>query len=340
MDYIKILQELSISNGVSGGEGKTRDILLEYLKKYSNNIKIDNLGNILCVIKEAKNSEKMIMLDAHIDEVGMIVRYIDDNGFIKVSNCGGVDNRILGSQRVIVHGIEDIIGTVSSKPPHLMKKNETNQVVDISDIIIDVGYSKENLEKIVSVGDYITFESDPKIILNNRFIGKALDDRAGAVCILKVLEDLDIDNISCGLSILFSVQEEVGTRGAEVGCYTINPDIAIAVDVSFAHTVDADITKCGYLGEGSMIGISPILSKEISDKFIEISKRKDIKYQLEIMGGKTGTNADKFSVSRNGVKTGLISIPLRYMHTPIEMISIEDLNSVSSILQIFIQEVE
>ncbi|MBP0959187.1 MAG: M20/M25/M40 family metallo-hydrolase [Oscillospiraceae bacterium] len=230
-----------------------------------------------------------------------------------------------------------LCGVFVSVPPHLASEEKP---LAVNEMYIDTGYSKEELEKIVSLGDTISFDTTFKKLLGNRVSGSALDDRSGVVAILYALEFLKNENLNCELQILFSTEEEVGERGAATGAFYLNPDIAIAVDVSFAYASGEKEDKCGKMGKGVMIGISPSLDRELSHTLISIAKEKNIPYQTEVMNGRTGTNADRFSVNRKGAKASTLSIPLKYMHTPTEIIDTEDIVSVSKLIAEYVKGVK
>lgn len=268
----------------------------------------------------------------------MIVTYITDDGFIKAGNVGGLDRRLLPAQQITVHGTEKIKGVICSVPPHL--SNGESSVLKMEDVSVDTGYSKAELEKIVMQGDMITFDTCYTELLENRITASALDDRCGIAAVLYALDCLKAEKLNCNVTVLFSSQEELGERGAKIAAYEINPDIALAVDVSFGYTAGDNAAECGKLGEGAMIGISPSLLREISNKLIETAKKKNIPYQIEVMSGLTSTNADRFSVSRNGVKACTVSIPLRYMHTPVEVIDLKDVELTGRLIAEYLKEVQ
>lgn len=334
MDLKKIIFSLVSADGVSGNEKNAAETALELLKKYTDNAFIKN-GNVIGHIGERSEGKPHILVDAHIDQIGMICSYISDDGFIKAGNIGGLDRRILAAQQVTVHGRENIAGIICSVPPHL--SDGESKVPSMGEFSIDTGYSKEELEKIVSVGDTISFASGFRELVNNRICGHSLDDRCGVAAILYMLELLKNENPPCSLTILFSSQEEVGERGAVIAVNEINPDIAIAVDVSFALSAGESEEKCGKTGGGCMIGIAPVLDRKISSELIAIAEDKEIPYQIEVMGGTTGTNADRFSIAGNGVRTVTCSIPLRYMHTPAEVIEISDVENTAVLLAEYIR---
>lgn len=331
-DTKEVLKTLCLSCGVSGSESSTCVLAAEMLKPYSRRINRDCFGNVYAVIREPEPGQPVVMLEAHIDEIGLIVTHIGENGFLKVANCGGADRRLLLAQQVTVHGKRDITGVITSKPPHLESSEESKKTPEIDSIAIDIGMSKEEAEQAVSLGDKISFAASFRELKNNRISAKAIDDRGGMTAVLFALEQLKEQPLCCGLTVLFSAQEELGERGAAIGGFRAKPDICIAVDVSFGYTSDAPEHKCGKMGAGAMIGIAPSLNPEIISGLIDAAMKNGIPYQLEIMNGETSTDADTIGVSGGGVRTGLVSIPIRYMHTPIETVVTDDIEAVGRLL--------
>lgn len=336
MDLKKITMSLADARGVSGDENEAAQLALSYLKEYTNDCCIKN-GNVIGNFGKRENGRKHVLIDAHIDQIGFVVSYITDDGFLKVSNCGGIDRRLLLAQQVTVMGKEKIKGVICSVPPHLEK--DDSKVPEISDICIDIGMTKEDAEKIVSLGDKIVFDQQCAELLGDRITGAALDDRCGVAAILYAVDKLKNEKLNCSYTVLFSTQEEVGERGAKIGVFDIAPDIALAVDVSFALTADDSELKCGKMGKGCMIGFAPTLDRELSKQLTETAKRNGLPFQLEIMNGETGTNADRFSVNCGGVKACTLSIPLKYMHTPVEVISMSDVSNTGELIAAYIKEV-
>lgn len=328
---------LSEACGAAGNEENAALAALEMLKEYCPDAEIRN-GNVVGTLSSFKEGLPSLLIDAHIDQIGFIVTYITDDGFIKVGNLGGIDRRLLPAQQVVIHGKQDVKGIICSVPPHL--SDGENEVLTIDDVAIDTGMSKAELEKIVSYGDSITFDVKCRELLGERITGGALDDRCGIAAVLYALELLRDCKTKYNITVLFSAQEELGERGAKIGAYEINPDVALAVDVSFAYAVGENENKCGCLAKGPMIGISPSLSREISEELISAAEKNSIPYQLEVMNGLTSTNADRFSVNREGAKACTVSIPLRYMHTPVEVIDIEDVKLTGQLIAEFAKEAE
>ncbi|MBE6841981.1 MAG: M20/M25/M40 family metallo-hydrolase [Ruminococcus sp.] len=334
-----LLSKLSDMYCVSGDEVTSLEKFVDFLEGRYNNECILSGGNIIMNFGKREQGKKHVLIDAHIDEIGFVCSYIDDEGFIVPANVGGMDYRLFPAQQVVVHGKKDIPGIISSVPPHLSDGNGV--ISSASDLLIDTGYTKEQLEELVRPGDTVSFATKTAELLNDRMCGKSFDDRAGVAAVIKMLDVLkEYDDISCSYTVLFSATEEVGQRGAKTACFDIAPDIAIAVDMGFAVSTGEDAKKCGEMGKGPMIGVSPSLSREITDMLICTANKRGISYQKEIMSGLTGTNADRFGISGCGVKTCTCSIPLRYMHTAAEVVDVNDIEATAELLAEFIREVK
>lgn len=328
---IELLKELTQTVGVSGCEENITALLKKKLSLYGD-VTVDSMNNVFCTFGEGYH----FLLDAHLDEIGLIVTDITDDGFIKFSNCGGIDARPLPAMEVSVWGREEVKGVISTLPPHLQSASDEKKIPKLSELTIDTGLTKDKLEKLVSLGDRITFKRNFTPLLNGLVSASCLDDRSGVAAILMCLDELK--NLGCKVTVMFSSQEEVGTRGAKVGPYAKSVDEAISVDVSFALTPGCDKSECGELSKGAMIGFSPILDKEISRKLVDAAEKNNIPYQCEIMSGRTGTNADVISISERGIKTALISIPEKYMHQRVEVVDTADVESVSRLICAYIKE--
>ncbi len=337
MQLIKSLELLSNAAG-AGGLTDAADTAQAILKEYCDNIERDALGSVIGRINCGKKDAKLLLLEAHIDEIGLIVTRIDDDGFVYAENCGGVDKRSLAAAEVIIHGDKPYVGIFCSLPPHLKNGQDKDKLPDISDMGIDVGMSAKKARGCIRPGDRITFHPNFKNLSNTHVCGKSMDDRAGVASILYCLEILRKIDLCCNIAVVFAVQEELGCRGSAVSAYRVAPDFAIAVDVSFAHTPDAEKSKCGVLGKGPMIGYSPTLDFDMTNKLKNIAKDNNIPYQKEVMGGTTGTDAESISDVRTGTKTALLSIPLRYMHTPNEIVDIRDIENTGRLMALFAQK--
>lgn len=325
---------LADCNGVSGDEREAAELALSCLKQYTDDCFIKN-NNVIGHLG-VKGGKPHILIDAHIDRIGLVVTYITEDGFLKFSGCGGIDRRLLFAQQVTVLGKKPIAGIICSMPPHLEK--DESSVPEMEDICIDIGMSKSQAEQVVSLGDKIVFLARCKKLQGDKITGAALDDRSGVGAILRALEFVKNDNLNCEITVLFSAQEEVGERGAKIAAFEINPDIAIAVDVSFALTSDDKEEKCGKMGKGCMIGFSPVLDRELSEKMKELAEKNNLPCQIEVMAGETGTNADRFSVNNSGARAVTLSIPLKYMHTPVEVISLSDVENTARLIAAYVKE--
>lgn len=329
MDIKETLFRLSDLSAV-GSITEAADLAFELLSKYADTARA---GGLTVIGKLKGKSDYTIMLDAHIDEVGFIVTDVDENGFITAAKCGGIDLRTLPARPVTVHGKKDIAAVFCSTPPHLSKGDEVFD--DISKLKLDTGLG-EKAQDIVSVGDYITYRTKANSLFGSRVTGKSFDDRAGVVCLLELAERLSKKQLPCNVVFSICDGEELGLRGAKTSAFRIQPDEAVAIDVSFGDGPDISPDDCGKLSGGAMVGISPVLDRRISDRLTDIAKTEGIPYQTEVMGGRTSTDGDVISVTANGVRTGLLSIPLRNMHTDVEVIDTEDIKSVCDILESYI----
>lgn len=318
-----------LSNAVSIGDitdasAKACQILSKYTEATQKGINV--------VGKLAGEGDYTLMLEAHIDEVGFVVTDVDQDGFLTVKNCGGIDLRMLPARAVTIHGKEQITGVFCATPPHLGGPKEYD---DISALKIDTLLG-EKAQELISVGDFVTFNTKACELQNGRITGKSLDNRAGVASLLLLSERLQGKKLPYNVVFAFTDAEELGNRGAITTSFAQSPDEAIVIDVSFADAPDVPSNECGSLGGGAMIGMSPVLDKEMSKKFVAIAKENNFNYQTEVMGSRTGTNGDVISVSKSGVKTGLLSIPLRNMHTDCEIIDIKDIENVCDLLENYI----
>ena len=330
-----ILTKLCACTTVSGNELENF-LLIKKLLPENTLLESDNNGNIVATLGNS-NSDNIILLDAHNDQIGFIVTYIDEKGFIKVSNCGGIDRRVLLGSVVTVKGKYDIKGIICCLPPHLSDGGE-DKAPSVDSIYIDTGLSKEDVTALVSLGDRVVINATPKKLLGTRFTGVGLDNKAGVATIIKVAHLLSNEELNCCVKLLFSCQEETGFLGSKTASFSISPKCAIVVDVSFATQPSVPSEKCGVMSKGPMIGIAPILNKDIFAYLKNIAENNNIPYQIEVMNSTTGTNADAITISKGGVPTGLVSIPLRNMHTQAEVVDMQDIDNSAQLIATFIKE--
>ena len=331
MNTTELLKKLTSAVGVSGMENNVSALLADMLKQYGE-VTVDDMNNVVCTFGKGKH----FLLDAHLDEIGFIVKAITNDGFIKVDKCGGIDERMLLASEVSVWGKKEVRGVISNLPPHLQKSGE-KKPPKIDEIAIDVGMTKAEAEEIISLGDRVTFKRNFNELVGTQVCSNVLDDRSGVASILLAVEKLK--NVDAKITVCFSSQEEVGTRGAKTVAYGKDVDEAIVVDVSFGYTPMCKKSDCGEIGKGVMIGVAPILDSAMSNKMQEIAKAKNIPYQIEVMGGgHTGTNADVITINQRGIKASLLSIPEKYMHSPIEIVDTKDVEATADLICEYIME--
>ena len=342
MQNKELLKTLSEAAGISGFENNMADIISDAFSSYSDEIVKDKLGNLRAVKWADNKSDNTadIMLAAHMDEIGLMVKSIDENGFIKFTNIGGVDARTLLSQEVIIHGSENICGIIGAKPPHLLNDKESSKSPGLDKLFIDTGLNKEKIEKIIEIGDMITLDRNFISMENEVVSAKALDDRAGVVMLYECLKELSYLKTKVNVHAVATVQEEVGVRGATTSTYNIDPDIGIAVDVCHADMPGVENDMVVDMGEGAAIAFGPHVHKKIFKKLKEIANEMGISYQVEPWPHPAGTDAWAIQISRGGVASALISIPLRYMHTSVETISMKDVKAGGKLLAQFIARID
>jgi putative aminopeptidase FrvX len=285
-----------------------------------------------------KGASRQIMLDAHIDQIGMVVTEIDEDGFLQGVNVGGIDRRTLPGSRVTVYGKEPRTGVVCMLPPHI--SGGEDKVAPVQEQAIDIGMCREEAVQVVSVGDRVILSNPVSSLLGNRVGGTALDDRAGCVCIIRAAQLLRGIPLKCGVHIVCSGKEEVGGQGAEIFARRICPTEAIVVDVSFARQDGLHRAGLGELSKGPMIGFSAVLNRRTSQKLIQVAEKNKIPYQLEAMGGRSGTNSDSIIATGAGVNCALLSVPQRNMHTSSEVCDLEDMENTAKLIAAYILETQ
>jgi putative aminopeptidase FrvX len=332
----ELLFRLCSAPGTSGWEDAAAEVIRAELSRFGR-VEQDCMGNITAHMGKA-GAQRHVLLDAHMDQVGLVVTYIDENGFLKVAPAGGVDRRVLPGSPVTIYGEEKIQGIVCCLPPHLSDGGE-EKVAAVDRMSVDAGLPKEEAERLIPLGSRIVVDGPPRELLGTRVASAALDDRAGVAALIRCAELLTEEPIGCELTLLCSSREETGAEGAKTAAYSAKPTEAIIVDVSFAAQPGVPREKACPLGGGPMIGRAPLLSRLLSDRLAELAEEYQIPYQLEIMGGSTGTNTDEIAALRGGVPSAMVSIPLRYMHTPAEIVDLEDIEHTAQLLAAYIRGV-
>lgn len=339
-----VLEKLSNAAGVSGFEENIRKIITEEVKGHVDEIETDNLGNLI-MVKKGKADGKKIMLAAHMDEIGLMVRHIDKEGFIKFSKIGGINDQMLLNQEVYIHTDNGkVLGVLGSKPPHRMKASEKKKVIEYENMFIDIGAKdKEEAEKIVNVGDVITIKREFSELRGSVVAGKAFDNRVGCLVLIEVMKRVKSD---ANIYAVGTVQEEVGLKGARTSAFKINPDLAIALDVTISgdHPGIKEDEAPAKLGGGPAIiltdasGRGIITHPKVKKLLIETAEKEKIPYQLEVSEGGT-TDATAIHLTREGIPTGVLSAPTRYIHTPVEVVDIDDIENTVKLLVAALEKV-
>lgn len=339
METKVFLEMLSNNKGVSGFECTLNDTIKSAFEKYSDNIMVDKLGNIIALKKGKGTNNVKIMLAAHMDEIGLMVKDIEENGFLRFTNVGGIDPRTILGQEVIVHGKKDLFGVIGAKPPHLQDPADQDKAIKMEDMTIDIGLSKEKVEELVSIGDTVTVNRQLIDLKNDRVSGKTMDDRAGVAALLECIKELNKLNHEADVYFVSTVQEEVSMGGALTSTYKINPDIGIAIDVGFGTTPELNKSNSIELGKGPGITLGGNIHPGLRKKLVEIANEYNIPHQMEITPGPTGTDARAMQITREGIPALVLSIPLRYMHTSVEVLDMVDVQNTAKLLAFFIASI-
>ncbi len=331
MQMNELLRELCLSPGIAEGE-RAPDALAAL-----GPVTRTPAGSFFCTVCPPKDGGPHILLDAHLDEIGLIVTQVTDEGFIRAAACGGIDRRLLPASAVTIHAEEPVPAVVCSVPPHI-QKGDTGKAMKADAILLDAGLDPAHARERVRPGDRVTFDAPFDALLGGNVTCKALDDRAGCAAVLRAGELLAENKPACGVSVALTSLEETGGPGAGTAAYALCPTHAIVVDVSFARCEGAPKHVTATLGSGAMIGIAPILDRRMSDGLRACAEKHGIAYTMEVMGGSTGTNADAIAASRAGVRTGMVSIPQKNMHTPVEIVCPDDVEAAAQLIAAYVRD--
>lgn len=344
MINVSLLKEVCEVSGAPGFEEPIRQIVLREIQDLVDTFSIDNIGNVIA-IKYGKNNphERKIMVAAHMDEIGFMVTHIDDKGFLRFHTLGGFDPKTLTSQRVIVHGKKELVGVMGAKPIHVMSPEERNLPAKMGDYYIDLGMPKSEVEKYISIGDSITRDRD-LIEMGDCVNCKSIDNRVSVFILIETLKKLKNKNIPYDFYATFTVQEEVGLRGAHVAAHQINPDFGIGLDTTIAYDVPtaSPHEKVTSLGDGTAIKImdaSTICDTRMVRFMKELAEQNEIKWQPEILTAGGTDTASLQRMGENGSIAGAISIPTRHIHQVIEMANKEDIKNSIELLTKLIENI-
>jgi putative aminopeptidase FrvX len=338
------LEKLSNACGVTGREEEVRKLLTKLMKPHVDEVTVDKLENVIAVKKGKKSSPK-VMIAAHMDEIGLMVKNITKEGFLQFAKMGGIDDRILLAQKVIVHTQKGPMqGIIGSKPPHIQKEDERKKVVTYDQLFIDIAAEnrKKANDKGVKVGDPVSFDIKYAKIGKDVVTGKAFDDRVGCAIIIEALKQLG--NTDCTIYAVGTVQEEVGLRGAATATFGIDPDVGIALDVTVAGDVpgvnEFDINV--KMGKGPVLTVADsglITHPKVLRLLLDVAEENKIGYQLET-GLPGSTDAARMSLTRQGVPSGTVSVATRYIHSPVGILSLKDAENAVKLISAAIQKIQ
>jgi endoglucanase len=339
---LSLLKKICEIPGAPGFEQRIREFVLQEVTPLVDEISVDTMGSIIAV-KKGREAKK-VMVAAHLDEISFIVTHIDDDGFLRIHTLGGFDPKTLTAQRVIVHGKKDLVGVMGSKPIHIMKPEERTKAPQIQDYFVDLSMSKAQVEALVSVGDPITRERE-LIEIGDCVNGKSIDNRVSVFMLVEALRELKDVALPYDFYAVFTVQEEVGIRGAIAATHRIDPDFGIALDTTIAFDVPGAqpfemITRLGYGAAIKIMDSGVISDYRMVNYLKELAINNNIKWQPEIL---TGGATDAYGMQRSGKHgaiTGAISIPTRHIHSVIEMVHKEDLNNCIELLKYSVQNLD
>jgi endoglucanase len=340
-ESLAFLKELVAAPSPSGYEQPAQKVFTNYAKPFCDEVVTDVMGNTTGIIN--KKGKPVVMLSGHCDEIGFMVTYIEKEGFLRFRPIGGIDAHLVPGKRVHIHTkTGKVLGVLGRKPIHLTDAKDREKVTEMKYQFIDIGAKdRKGAEKLVSIGDPITFVDELQHLSRDLVVSRGFDDKMGSFIVAETLRILSAKrkNLKSAVFGVSSVQEEVGLRGARTAAYNIAPDIGIAIDVGFATDhpgMDPKESGEYKLGKGPIISRGANINPIVFELLINTAKKKKLPHQIEGIPGGTGTDANVIQLTRAGVATGLISVPLRYMHTPTEVLSLKDLETTANLLSEFI----
>lgn len=335
MDMQESLAALCLGSGPSGREGEVSRQAMELLRPLVDEVWTDRFGNVVGLRRCGKPNAKRVLLDAHLDEVGLLITGAKD-GFLRFRSVGGIDPRMLPNREVTILTDPPSFGLVAVLPPHVQKAEDANKSIPLSDLYIDAGLTQAEGEKLI--GTFAVPRGSFRTHLNQVVSAKALDDRVGFVTLLQVAALLKDTALDVDLYLMGSSREETNGGGALVGSFALQPDCFVAVDVTHARTPDGPKDETFPAGKGPTIGIGPNIARWMSDRFIAKAKALDLAWSPEVMAGNTGTNAWRVQTAREGIATAVLSLPLKYMHSPVETMDLADLEAAARLLAAFVKD--
>lgn len=341
MQTKEFLRQMVESTGVSGYESPVGELVSLAFAEICDEVRTDVLGNVIALCKgEGDGPRPKVMLAGHMDEIGLMITKVDEQGFLRFTSVGGVDQRTLVSQEVIVHGKQSLLGLIGLKPPHLMQPEDRDKAIPMRDLAIDLGLPVDRVKELVRVGDMVTIARKMTELGKEVVTSKAMDDRAAVAVIYECLQELTKLRHFADVYAVATVQEEVGLRGATVAAYGIAPDIGVALDVCHGAMPGVSEQDTSPMGKGPSIGYGANIHPKVHARMVMVAKDCNIPYSQETYAAGTGTDLWAMQVTRAGVPTGLVSIPSRYMHTSVETVNLSDLKMAGRLLAQFIASID
>ena len=337
-EIVRMTRQLCQAPGTSGredGAAEAAEALLSPLGR----VERTPLGSVLCHVCKGEPGAPHLMLEAHLDQIGMVVTRVEKDGFLRVANVGGLDCRLLPASPVTVHAREGRYhGVIASTPPHLSTGKE--KPLKMEEILVDTGLSGEKAKELFAPGDPVTLDGEFAEMENGLMLSPAQDDRVGCVAVIAAAKMLKEKAPACKVTVCLSSQEETSGFGAGTAAFALAPDMALLVDVSFGDGFGVKDHECGQMNGGVEIDLAPAVNRGMFQRLCDLAKEKEIPWQTHIMGGRTGTDTDIVAASGRGVRCGLLSIPLRSMHTAVETVSAQDVLSTARLMAEFAREVK
>lgn len=335
----ELTKKLTALPSVSGFEEYAFDGLFEITKGMFDETYTNPCGAFTGIVRCGKENAKMLILDAHLDEIGYIVSRVYDDGFLSVVRAGGVDPRVLSAAEVTVYGTRPVKGVFTSRPPHLQEPGEQAKKLELDRLFIDTGLTGDELKKTVKIGDFANAYSPAVMLKNNYAMGKAMDDKICIAQILRAIQLVDRSKLNIDICCLFSGGEEIGGKGAKTGAFAVDADFAVALDVCNVRMPDGKKSlERIRVNQGCVISYSSTTNRALTSKLLKTAEKYNIKHQLRGEPGGTGTNAHHLQIAKAGIPCTNLSVPLRYMHTPVEVINLEDVYTGALILARFAEE--
>ena len=338
MDHQEVLDRLCALAGPSGFEGTVAREAARLLEPLVDRVQVDRMGSVVGLRRCGKANAPKLLLDAHLAEIGFLVTGHEE-GFLRIAPLGGVDPRMLPDRELTILTQPPMLGVVACLPPHIQTREEMDKSQPMKEMVVDAGLTQEEAQRLIPIGTPAVYRTGCAPLGEDLLCGKALDDRACFAILLDTLERLAGEELDVDLYVLGSTQEETHSTGAITAAFGVMPDLCVAVDVTHGDSPDAPKDKTFQLGGGPVIGVGPNCTRWMSKRLERKAKELDMDCQIEVMAGHSGTNGWDLQISREGVATAVLSLPLRYMHTPVETASRADMTDCARLLAQFIRDI-